>query len=286
MVVAFFPGNDFEQWLRMVLPQVAAVVVVDNTPGGADGHRLAAFRADEARVHLIENHENAGVAAALNQGVDYALGLNCPWVLTLDQDTQCDPDMVASLMRVYAACAPKPAVIGGNYFDPRKGGWVVDAGPEGAHQERKTVITSGSLVNAGLARAVGGFREDFFIDQVDHEFCLRVRSHGCRVVISRKPVMTHSVGGAGGARIPFLGVLPDHPPLRKYYIARNTVAIVAAYWRREPGWCLRRSVRLLLGLLLMATLEKHRFAKVRAFAAGVMDGVSGRMGPCRRTWLR
>ncbi len=286
VVVAFFPDGDFEQRLLAVLPQVTALVVVDNTPGGACARRLQALEVDGVCIHLIENLENVGIAAALNQGVDYALELHYSWVLTLDQDTQCYPDMVAILMRVYAVCTPKPVVVGGNYVDPRKGALTVGASAEGAHREVKTVITSGSLVNARLAYEMGGFREDYFIDQVDHEFCLRVRSHGGLVVISRQPVMTHSVGGAGGVWVPFLGILPAHPPLRKYYIARNSVVIIATYWRREPGWCLRRSVRLVLGLCLMAILEEQKLAKVRAFAAGVVDGIFRRMGSCWRTWLR
>jgi rhamnosyltransferase len=60
------------------------------------------------------------------------------------------------------------------------------------------------------------------------------------------------------------------------------VVTVADYWRREPEWCLRRSLRLMLGLLLMATLEKQRLVKIRAFAAGFIDGVRHRMGPCER----
>jgi rhamnosyltransferase len=173
-------------------------------------------------------------------------------------------------------------VVGGNYFDPQNNATKVANGEVGDFLEQKTVITSGSLVDVRLANAIGGFREDYFIDQVDHEFCLRARAHGYKVVISHKPVMTHSVGRLGGVRLPFLGVLPNHPPLRKYYIARNTVVTLATYWRSEPEWCLRRLVRLLLGLAEMAILEEHGFNRVRAFAGGVMDGLRRRMGPCQR----
>ena len=190
--------------------------------------------------------------------------------------------MVSTLLGVSQACSPAPAVIGGNYLDPRSKHPKVAIGEAASFLVQKTVITSGSLVDVRLALAMGGFREDYFIDQVDHEFCLRARAHGHQVVISRKPVMTHSVGESGGVRIPVLGELPNHPPVRKYYIARNTVVTVMAYWWREPEWCLRRLARLLLGLGGMALLEKQGFTKVRAFVGGVADGLRGRMGPCTR----
>jgi rhamnosyltransferase len=93
------------------------------------------------------------------------------------------------------------------------------------------------------------------------------------------------VGEAGGVRLPFLGTLPNHPPLRKYYIARNSLVTIREYWRDEPGWCLRRLVRLLLGLLLMGLLERNRLGKMRAFLAGVMDAMGSRTGPYQHEWL-
>lgn len=282
IVVAYFPDKEFDARIRGLLPQVARVVVVDNTPDESTIPCLKKRFQDAAKVHLIENRANPGISIALNQGLEHALKGGYKWILTLDQDTQCYPDMVATLLKVSEACNLKPAVIGGNYLDPRNNGPFVPIGGAEDFLEQKTVITSGCLVDAGVAAEIGGFRDDYFIDQVDHEFCLRMRARDHKVVISRKPVMNHSVGRPGGARLPILGVLPNHPPLRKYYIARNTVVTIADYWRQEPVWCLRRLVRLLLGLGLMALLEEQRFSKVRAFAGGIVDGLRRRMGPCPR----
>jgi rhamnosyltransferase len=282
IVVAYFPDDEFDTRIRELLPQVVRIVVVDNTPDEGLAARLRERLQNTAQVHLINNRANKGISVALNQGLEHALKAGYKWILTLDQDTRCYPDMVDTLLKVSSACKWNPAVIGGNYLDPRnKGTFVPTRGAE-SFLEQKTVITSGCLVDAVAVKAIGGFREDYFIDQVDHEFCLRMRAHGQRVVISRKPVMNHSVGAIGGARLPFLGVLPNHPPLRKYYIARNTVVTVADYWRQEPAWCLRRLVRLLLGLGLMAFLEEDRSRKVRAFTNGIIDGLRRRMGPCQR----
>lgn len=283
VVVAYFPDEGFEARLQTILPQVAKLVVVDNTP---DAISLSPdlIEAWGERLHCIANHANRGVATALNQGLEHALRQGYPWVLTLDQDTQCYPNMLAILGKVYENCSPRPAVIGSNYLDPRNHKPKVPTQGNDC-LEQKTVITSGSLVNAKIAHLIGGFREDYFIDQVDHEFCLRLQTQGCRVVISREPVMAHSVGHPGGVNVPLLGILPNHPPLRKYYIARNTVVTISAYWRQEPEWCLRRFVRLILGLGHMAVLEQNRLAKVRAFSAGIADGIFHRLGPCQRKWL-
>lgn len=282
IVVSHFPDIEFEARIRDLLPQAAQVVIVDNTPNDSGVPILSKWLHDNTQVHLIENRANRGISFALNQGLEYAVKGGYQWILTLDQDTQCYPDMVASLIEVSQACKSKLAVIGSNYLDLRNQQSKVPVGDAEGFLEQKTVITSGSLIDVGIATAVGGFREDYFVDQVDHEFCLRMRSLGYQVVISRKPVMNHSVGRPGGVSLPWLGVLPNHPPLRKYYIARNAVVTLANYWRHEPVWCLLRLTRLLLGLGLMAVLEEQRLSKVRAFSGGIADGLRRRMGPCAR----
>jgi rhamnosyltransferase len=279
VVVAYHAEEEVLARIAALLGQVTMVIVVDNTPGeGA----LKGLKDLDSSVCLVENKANLGIASALNIALAMAQKKGFHWMLTLDQDTRCESDMVSVLLKISASCGEGYAVIGSNYFDPRSNRTKVTELNCKEWKEQKTVITSGSLVDVTKAHSVGGFRDDFFIDQVDHEFCLRLRAHGYKVAITCKPLMTHSVGNAGGVRIPFLGVLPNHSPSRKYYIARNTVVTVANYWRREPEWCLRRLVRLLLGLGGMALLEERRISKVRAFMYGILDGFQGRMGPCQR----
>jgi rhamnosyltransferase len=279
VVVTYHAEEEVLARIAVLMGQVTMVIVVDNTPGeGA----LKGLKDLDSSVCLVENKANLGIASALNIALAMAQKKGFHWMLTLDQDTRCDTDMVSVLLKISASCGEGCAVIGSNYFDPRSNRTKVTESNCKEWKEQKTVITSGSLVNVTKAHSVGGFRDDFFIDQVDHEFCLRLRAHGYKVAISCKPLMTHSVGNAGGVRIPFLGVLPNHPPSRKYYIARNTVVTVANYWRSEPEWCLRRLVRLILGLGGMALFEERRISKVRAFMHGILDGFHGRMGPCQR----
>lgn len=282
VIVAFHPDSEFETRLLALASQVGGLIVVDNTPASERRRHIVVSARFDGHALVIESEDNLGVAAALNQGLNQALQWGYEWLLTMDQDSRCHFDMVNTLLSVEAACLTKPAVIGGNYQDTRNNRPKVEVGRAGEYLDQKTVITSGCLVKAHFAMAIGGFREDYFIDQLDHEFCLRVRANGGRVVISRRPVMLHSVGEAGGVRLPIVGELPSHSPLRKYYIARNSLVTIIDYWGKEPSWCVRRAVRLVLGLCLMSTLEQQRIVKVRAFFAGIVDALTRQMGPCRR----
>lgn len=281
VVVTYHADAGALAHIASLVDQVSLVIVIDNTPGEG---QLGSLKASGGSILLVENKENLGVAGALNSALAIARENGFHWMLTLDQDTRCEPNIVSRLVELSVCCGEKYAVVGANYFDPRsKRPKGMEPG-EGVWKEQKTVITSGALVDVAKAHSVGGFRDDYFIDQVDHEFCLRLRAHGYRVAISRDRLMTHSVGESGGVNIPFLGVLPNHPPSRKYYIARNTMVTIAQYWSREPEWCMRRLVRLLIGLGGMAILEADRCNKVKAFVVGVVDAFKGRMGPCQRNF--
>lgn len=275
VVVAYFPDAELAERVERVARQVGAVIVVDNTPDPVVEERLRALAVPDPPL-VISNRRNLGIAAALNQGLKHAVALGYDWVLTLDQDTGCRDDMVTTLLHIAQTCEPRPAVVGSNYdYGIRRRIFEVPPDGPGEWVESHTVISSGSLIDARFALQIGGFREDYFIDQVDHEFCLRARSFGRRVVISRKPVMDHRVGDAIGG----------HSPLREYYIMRNSITLLGRYWRREPRWCFLHLRSLCRHYWHMVAWHPRRLTKVRAVRAGVVDAVAGRMGPCRRSWL-
>src|SRR5664280_1625758 len=177
--VTFHPEPDLAAKLASLLPQVGTIVVVDNgscpadLPAGDD----PAFG---GRVEIIANSENLGVGAALNQGLRRAKELGFSWALTLDQDSSPLPNLVAAGGRAFHA-HPEPDRLSAI------GAAVVGAGgpipaPTGAYRLMTAVITSGTLRSISAWERLGGFREDYFIDCVDTEFCLRARSHGLEVV--------------------------------------------------------------------------------------------------------
>src|SRR5437762_5458329 len=177
VVVTYFPEGDLLSRLQRLRPQVAQVVVVDNGTTGEAANSLQAAES-ELRITLIRNGCNLGIATALNQGAQWAAEQGYQWILTLDQDTESDPTMVESLTSVYRSCefAEKVAVVGPNFrqaFNNKPFYEFAEVG-ERSYRELKTVITSGSLTSLRAFQVIGGFREDFFIDCVDLEYCLGI----------------------------------------------------------------------------------------------------------------
>jgi rhamnosyltransferase len=284
VVVTHHPDGDLPIRLARIATQVGEVVIVDNGSGAASTALLHAV-ALRPKFSLIESSENLGIARALNMGVARARNSGYAWALLLDQDTLVDETIVAALLSAHRS-HPQPhevAVVGSRFRDTH--GRAAEPsllGARGAQwEEVESVITSGSLLSLDAYAAVGPFRDEFFIDYVDTEFCFRARASGYRIIESRIPLMSHTVGSPTAHRL--LGETKwttHHSADRRYYIARNNTVLLREYGTTgSRAWRMKSVVRSVRLCKRIALFEQDKFAKILAVAQGWWDGVRGRMGP-------
>lgn len=280
VVVTYHPDPGFPDRLARVRSQVRRVVVVDNGSPPSACEMLRNVAGPD--VELILNDVNLGVATALNQGVGRARDRSFRWALALDQDSVVETFLVEALVEAYLHYpeSDKVAVVGSNYFDEKRRKTLVPhTSALNPCLEQTTVITSGSLISVDAYKRIGSFRDDFFIDHVDDEYCLRARGMGYKVILCRLPVIRHSIGGAVGKRILGRTVWSsNHSAARRYYMSRNFSWLMGKYLFRQPGWLISRLSRHVAFVFLMILLEGDRWEKVRHMAAGITDGIQGRMG--------
>jgi rhamnosyltransferase len=278
ILVTYHPDAELPRRAARILEQAGALVIVDNGSGAATQEMLRRIAAD-ARVSLVLNPANLGVASALNLGVERARAAGFAWVLLLDQDTGLHEGMLASLIEVRASY-PEPArvaVIGAEFGEEMR------PAPATAWQEVESVITSGCLIPLSVHAAVGPFRDDFFIDYVDSEYCFRARAKGYRVIKTTRPVMSHTIGAP--TRHDVLGLhkwTTNHSPDRRYYMARNDTVMLREYGGYAFGsWALKSLGRRVRTCKRIALYEHSKTEKIAAVWAGWWDGVRGRLGPRR-----
>jgi rhamnosyltransferase len=145
--------------------------------------------------------------------------------------------------------------------------------------EVATVITSGSLVPLAIAARLGPFRDDFFIDLVDDEYCLRARSRGYKVLLIPRPLTVHALGNPIIRRLPWRTIgTSNHSARRRYYMTRNRIMLLKQYAFREPGWATRTLFIRLKSFVLLLLLDDHRVSKLRLMWHGMLDGIAGRTG--------
>ncbi len=278
IVLSHDPDTGLLERLRGVRQQVDQLFIVDNA---SNEQNLVTVReaASALCATLIENRENTGVAAGFNQGAAAALQSGCDFVLLLDQDTLASPRMVSRLLGLFMEqTGSGVAVLAANYTDT---GQRTAYRPEAARpvSESAVAISSGSLIPASAYADLGGMDEQLFIDDVDHDFCLRARSRGYRVLVTAEPLMRHQVGKQRIHRI--LGMsfsTSAHSPLRRYYMARNRIILVRRYFTRFPAWILTMLLRQTAEITATLVLEAGRARKLRALFLGIKHGLDGRTG--------
>ncbi len=276
-IVTYRPDFNLRDRMTHVQGQVEQVVVVDNNSSPLELGRLQQLSL-EFGVHLISNSQNLGIGAALNQGVRWAAEQGCQWALTLDQDSVVADDIVETLSAVYEHFPEKEklAIIGSNYRDSNSGRLLcrTDRDDGCSWQEVKTVITSGSLVSLQAYAAIGPFREEFFMDCVDLEYCLRSRSRGFKILLARKPLMQHAIGASTMHKLPWkMTGTSNHSTVRRYYMTRNHLALAREYLLREPMWVLSTLYSRLKSTVLMCLFEENRLRKLEYTAIGAFDGL-------------
>jgi rhamnosyltransferase len=285
IVVTYHPDVEFAGRLGRILPQVGALIIVDN---GSSEATIPMLRecAKDPRVTLILNGENFGIARALNIGIQSAVARAFEWVLLLDQDSVVDADLVTHLFAVHAEFPHKEqlAVIGAAFRDVNLAPEEPEGGDRRPWTEVELVITSGSLIPLANHARVGPFREEFFIDCVDIDYCGRARARGLLVIKTRRTLMTHAIGASTRHNVLWMHKwTTNHSADRRYYFARNGTVTLREYGNYAFGlWALKSFSRCFRLCKRIALYEEMKTRKILAVAHGWFDGVRGRLGPRTR----
>ncbi len=282
VVVSHDPGEDFILNIRSIVPQVGKVVVVNN---GSKKFKSAFLEKAgfEDKIYLINNSENLGQGNALNQGVRWALSQDFKWVLLSDQDSLLGPSMVQELVKAYQSYSQREKVgmIGSNctYRSIKEVKYKKECRDK-MYFERDVVMMSGSLLSVLAYNQAGPFREEFFIDAIDMDYCLKLRAKGFRLIVACRAQMFHNVGKMTGQRFfGRKGFVTNHSPERCYYMIRNMVVLLKEYVFREPYWVLRNIVWLFFVKPSCVILyEKDKAKKIKEMIRGFFHGLIGKLG--------
>lgn len=275
VVVLFHPGPGLLENIQTYLHQVEMLFAVDNSE--EEDLSLRERLKGSGKIELISPGKNMGVARALNIGAERALEGGFDLLLTMDQDSRAEPDMLPKMLE----CGADPRLSPLGILAPRRllAGLPPPVPRPGKFEEELTVVTSGNLVNLEAFRKVGPFREDLFIDYVDFEYCLRMHSAGFKVATVNDAFLHHQWGNAGIRRFLFKDyAVSHHPPLRRYYMIRNRFFVSRLYQAAFPGFY-RSHRRLIRGELFQIILfEKEKIPKIKMMVRGYLDYRKGRMG--------
>ena len=294
LVITFNPSYNLENRLDFLYTHFDHILLVDNG-SEPDIRRVIEGQIQQRGTKLgtILNPRNLGVATALNQGFSLAMQLGYDYVITLDQDSLPVPGMKEELLQAMQTHPnrEKLVVIAPDVIEDTLGeqtrylssrhrlSFERVTCKEGLIRNVLFVITSGSMYNLNLYKQIGPFRDDFFIDAIDQEYCLRAIGKGHEVSVACNARLEHHLGNRRQKQ--FLGKTHSptfHPPFRWYYISRNRIMMILLYGWRFPQWLFHETGVALKSLIRMLLFENQRTIKVKAILLGTWDGLTRRSG--------
>lgn len=273
IVTLYNPTDEDIANISTYIDEIDHLYVIDNTEGHDNLERLPKNK----KIEYIWNNNNIGVAAALNLGAKKALSAGYRWLLTNDQDTTFPKGVVNEMKkRILTEKHNWRLAIVTPYHKTK----MRDRRPK-YDDDPHDVMTSGNIINLGIWKEVGGFEEDFFIDGIDIEYCIKIHDHGYHILRFHDLEIKHNLGYDPVYR-KFLGktyLITNYSPVRYYYIMRNYHYIFQKYYEIDFAFCFsiaNSQKHNMIGTLLF---EKDKFKKIRMYLRGHRDykrGVKGK----------
>jgi rhamnosyltransferase len=255
------------------------LVIVDN--GSSEEFRAALGSMLKARVELIRHAANLGIATGFNSGVRRLIELGCEFVFTFDQDSGIPQGFALGMVNSMLEAEQQFGPVGVFLPDWRDAtlGSVPSVSVGHNLLEVHSGISSGSLYRTSIFSQVGFFADEYFIDGVDIEFCLRCRQYGFKVIQNKAWVVSHNLGQQ--LEINLLGVrfpIYVHGVFRKYYIARNRILNYKKYAFREQKWFWNDFLIAWRELFHVLAYEGTKRERLKNIFLGFRDGIINKTG--------
>ncbi len=285
IIVSYNPNlAKLAELLESLRDQVGKVILIDNNSEFFSDIKIICNKMEFVTVESLS--QNKGIAYAQNLGLNFSKLNNARYVLFLDQDSSISKDFVQSLKNCFFELS-KTNKIGAvcpifkderyGFFYPliildkygRRSKFYPD--PDLSVPVNISIaISSGIFTSISVIDDVGTLREDFFIDYVDTEWCLRALTKGYLFYAVPSVCMLHAIGDK------FISIfnlrIPVHSPFRRYYRIRN-----AFYLLRLNHVPKILSIREILfnfvHQLILILTQKERVKNTKSLISALKDGI-------------
>lgn len=281
VIVTYEPNLDkLKALIRSVMEAGCVPVIVDNS------ERMKIANEELCpECLLISMPENVGIAMAQNVGIKAAMDAGAEVIGFFDQDSEIADELIPKLISRLNELGDAVVVpvsldkeSGKEYPSAlmKKCGGTKDVYALNADHPVPVdfAISSGTFTTWKVMEKAGLFDEDFFIDFVDIEWCLRCRKSGIKIYVIPDAILYHKIGIR---TIKKCGLtISVHSPYRTYYKVRNGFLL-----RRKKLKSLFVTKQILVALVhnFLLTFDKTQGKEYRKYYyAGLRDGIRKKTG--------
>ena len=145
------------------------------------------------------------------------------------------------------------------------------------------VITSGSLTKTNIAKNIGGFVDNLFIDQVDFDFCLRLKDSGADILKVNRAIIYHQLGEISEHKLFGKTITTtNHSPIRRYYYYRNLVYMYEHHKENHKEWINLEIKHAIKNIPRIILFEKNKTDQIKSITKGILDAKKGKYGQFKK----
>jgi rhamnosyltransferase len=291
IIVTYYPiVDEVLQSLKSLKDEIDEICLIENGSGLSFQknliHQLQKVKSKIPKLHWISNNINLGLSKAQNQGIAYGLSRNFDFFLLLDDDSILEKGSVSTMIKYFLTHSEvgiiAPSIIHQNskriqmYPIIHKLGFIYR---KRIHEDQilsnvSTVIASGSLIRNSVIQKIGLMNENFFIDYIDIEYCLRLRLYGWKIAVLGNSLLIHKLGNEEKVKHMFGAIYPtNHSPLRRYHMTRNRIFTWRMYAVKFPLWFIYDFSNFIFDLIRFSVFENQKLTKWKMLWIGLCDGL-------------
>ncbi|WP_298551937.1 hypothetical protein [uncultured Parabacteroides sp.] len=268
IVFLYYPDNRIIDNINTYLSYVDTLILWKNSSLDIDLSLLV-----NKNWLILGNEQNWGIGKPLNYAVSYAFDNGYTHLLTMDQDSSFVEGDFVKYLEYVTVCPIKQV----GCFSPNMD-FNMCRDEKNVYRRLDVSITSGSIYPISVFSKVGLFKEEYFIDAIDTEFCFRLRSFNYDIVEVTTVYMKHLLGNKTIFKIfsiQFSSI--NYSPMRTYYTIRNHYITNKQYPQYTniisfyKFFLFRRFLQILM-------LEPNKKSKIKAMCYGFLHGLQGRLG--------
>jgi rhamnopyranosyl-N-acetylglucosaminyl-diphospho-decaprenol beta-1,3/1,4-galactofuranosyltransferase len=277
---------------------LTAIIVIDNA--SSDDTRASLLSAgflDNKIVKYVRLHENTGGAGGFYAGVKLASEIYSGWFWLMDDDAK--PHCQALEELVGCKCH-KANIYGSTALDGERLSWpngIIHSANCGKPVYKRVVFYKdlpalaevaflpflGFFIHSDLVSKIGLPDGNYFLAADDVEYCFRARRLGAKFYMVSNSIIYHPPALDYAINLLWIKIwCLKLAPWKRYYDTRNRLLLskkhegVKFYFKTIPGSFIR-----LIGALIV---EPDRLLQLKAFVAGLIDGLRGKGGRRHDLW--
>lgn len=250
IVVWYNPDDKMILNIETYINEVEKLYIVDNSDN-SNIEKIKLLK-ENKKIEYIYYGENKGIAYALNIGLKKGLENEAKYLLTMDQDSYFEENYLERYLNLIEKDIDKAAIYGISALYEKK-----EKEFETEFMNEDMLMSSGMMIDLSKIKDIGFFKEEFFIDEVDLEFCYRAIKKGYKVKKAKNIFLNHKLGNR--KKYLLCSEVTHHNYIRRYYIMRNRFYVMEEYPEKRKSYK-RRIKRDIKGIILY---EDNKFLKLK-----------------------